>query len=103
MAEMIESASRRSRWWRAMLAGPLVFLCSVAVMGGLAVVIPPGPALINNVAVPLVLFPGAWGLLFFYACLDLKLLRAYAVVVGLLLTNGGLIAWHFIQTAQAVA
>lgn len=103
MAEFAGSVSRRSRFLRGVLAGPLVFLCSVAVMGGLAVLIPPGPALINNVAVPLVLFPGAWGLLFFYACLDVKLLRAYAVVAGLMLLNGGLIGWHFIQTAEAAA
>lgn len=71
-------------------------------MGGLAVVIAPGPAMINNVAVPLVLFPGAWGVLFFYACLDQKLLRAYGVVAGLTLLNGGLIAWHFAQTADVL-
>lgn len=103
MSEIAENSPRRTFWWRVVLAGPLVFLCSVAVMGGAAIVIPPGPAMINNIALPLVLFPGAWGALFFYACLDEKLVRAYAVVVALIVANGGLIGWHFAQTAQGAA
>lgn len=101
MSDLVQTAPRRAFWWRVVLAGPLVFLCSVALMGGSAVLIPPGPAQINNVALPLVLFPGAWGMLFFYACLDAQLVRAYAVVTALTMSSGGLIAWHFVQTAQA--
>lgn len=100
------SARRSNRlllFWRFMLAGPLVFVCSVAVMGGAAVLIPPGPATINHVAIPLVLFPGVWALLFFYACLETRLSRCSAALLLLVVANGGLIGWHFWNTAQLTA
>lgn len=98
-----ETAPSSSLFWRFVLAGPLVFLVAVAVMGGAAVLIPPGPATINHVAIPLVIFPGVWAILFFYACLETRLWRCFLSLAVLALINSGLIAWHFWNTAQLAA
>lgn len=90
-----------SRWWpRWLLAGPLCFLCAFAVMAGASIWLPEGPARIDNVAIPLVLFPAVWGALFFYCCLG-RLGRSYAVI--LLLTAGhlALIAWQLLGRSGA--
>lgn len=98
-----DTPNRSARLWRFVLAGPVVFLVSVLVMGGAAVLIPPGPATINHVAIPLVLFPAVWALLFFYACLEPRLFRCAASLTGLALSNTVLIVWHFWNTAQLAA
>lgn len=82
------------RWARGILAGPLVFVCAFAVMCGASVWLPAGPARLDNIAIPLVLFPGIWAILFFYCYLTNNLGRAYAVVLLLLCTHLALIAWQ---------
>lgn len=82
---------------RGLLAGPLVFLCAALVMAGGALWIPPGKAGIDNIVLPIVLFPAIWALLFFYAILDRKLLRAWLLVLALLLINAVLIAPPFLH------
>jgi hypothetical protein len=84
------------RWSRGLLAGPVAFVTAVAVMAGGALWVPKGAASIDNIVLPIVLFPAIWALLFFYACLDRRLPRAWAVTIALLLLNSGLIAIQFI-------
>lgn len=99
---MSSNAGRRlDRVSRFALAGPVALLCSVAVMAGGARWIPKGPAHIDNIVLPVVLFPAIWAALFFYCSLDRKLGRAWAVVIGLLLLNGGMIASAMLTAGSA--
>lgn len=78
--------------WRTLLAGPLAFICAILVMAGAAVWLPAGAAGVNNIVIPLVLFPAIWAALFFYTCLDQHLIRAYLVISVVLFSQIGLIA-----------
>ena len=82
------------RWPRIFLVGPLVFLSAFLAVCGASVYLPAGPARIDNVAIPLVLFPAIWALLFFYSYLDSRLIRAYTVVLFVLGANLALVLLH---------
>lgn len=86
------TAGAATRWARIILAGPLVLLCSILVMGGSHVWVPPGAGGVNHIVMPIVLYPAIWTGLFFYACFDRQLWRSYAVVGGLLALHAVLIA-----------
>lgn len=58
--------------------------------------IAPGAGKINNIILPLVLFPLIWAGLFFYACLEIKLVRAYSVMAMLVAIQLGLLAAHLL-------
>lgn len=79
-------------WPRVLLAGPLAFIAAGLIMGGGALWLPKGAAQIDNLILPIVLFPAIWAVVFFYACLDRRLGRAYAVVLAAALANAALIA-----------
>jgi len=85
-------AANKHNLARFILAGPAVFITAIAVMAGATVWFPQGAAEVDNIVIPLVLFPAIWAVLFFYACLDRYLKRAYAVIIMLLLVQIGLIA-----------
>ena len=84
--------SRARRLARLVLAGPLASITAALVMAGGAVWLPKGAAKIDNLVLPIVLFPAIWAALFFYASLDRQLKRAYGIVLALALLNAGLIA-----------
>ena len=90
------TSPRGRKWSRGILAGPVVFITSAVVMAGGALWIPKGAASIDNIVLPIVLFPAIWAALFFYACLDRKLGRAWIVTVALLAINAGMIGMEFI-------
>lgn len=98
---VVQKMNRRN-WGRVVLAGPLAFLCAFALVCAASVWLPPGPAMIDNIAIPLVLFPAIWAALFFYCYLASNLTRAYGVVLIALAANGGLIAWHMGSRAVVV-
>lgn len=77
-----------------LLAGPLAFTCAALVMCGAALWVPKGPAQIDNIVLPIVLFPAVWAGVFFYSCLDRRLVRAYAMVTLLGVAHGAAIAAH---------
>ncbi len=85
------AASRRRFWARIALAGPLAAIASVLVMAGGALWLPRGAASIDNLVLPIALFPAIWAALFFYASLDRRLGRAYLVVLAIALANAALI------------
>lgn len=87
------------RWARITLVGPLVFCSAFVTICAASVWWPAGPARIDNVAIPLVLFPALWAGLFFYSYLTPHLARAYGLVLSLLLLNTGLIAWQLTGAA----
>lgn len=89
--------TRRHRfWWRVLLAGPLVAATSFAVLCGSSLWLPRGTAEINHLILPLMLFPAVWAALFFHACLDNRLARAYAVNGVLLFFNSFLVVRHLV-------
>ena len=96
-AATVADVRRPRRWPRWLLAGPLVFVVAGLVMGGGALWLPEGPAQINNIVLPIVLFPAIWAGLFFYGCLDRRLARAYGVVLGLGVLHALLIAAHLLR------
>lgn len=83
------------RWSRGVLIGPVVFMTSAAVMAGGALWVPKGAASIDNIVLPIVFFPAIWAALFFHACLDRSLWRAWLLNVSLLLGNGLAITLQF--------
>jgi hypothetical protein len=88
---------RRRLWPRIVLAGPLATICSVLAMCGGALWLPRGAAQIDNIVLPIGLFPVIWALFFFYASLDRRLGRAYAVILGLSLLHALAIALHVME------
>jgi hypothetical protein len=91
------SNERLRRWLRGLLAGPLALAAAVLVMTGSALWLPPGTAQVNNLVVPVILFPLLWTAFFLYACLDRKLARAYTIVGVFMVANTGLVTWHLAQ------
>lgn len=89
------TAPRLNAWMRGVLAGPVALIAACLVMVGGALWLPAGRAQVNNLVLPVVLFPLIWTALFLYACLDKRLRRAYAVVGVLVAANVVLLAWHF--------
>lgn len=92
-----QAPSRRRFWLRFVLAGPVVFIAAALLMCGAALYLPKGPAQIDNLVAPVVFFPAIWAALFFYAMLDRRLGRAYAVVAALSLAHAGLLALHLMK------
>jgi len=66
-------------------------------MAGGALWVPKGAASIDNIVLPIVLFPAIWAALFFYTALDRKLWRAWAITLSLLAVNATFIALKFTQ------
>lgn len=88
--------SRQRLWPRVLLAGPLAFIAAGLIMGGGALWLPEGAARIDNLVLPIVAFPAIWAVVFFYACLDRRIGRAYVVVLAAALINAALIAAHIL-------
>lgn len=77
------------RFW---LAGPATLIISVLAMAATSLWFPEGDARINNLVVPMVLFPLFWACIFFYVLLERELRRLYLIMLLLFLVNGGLVA-----------
>ena len=78
-----------ARW---LLAGLLPLIATFAIMGGMAIWWPRGAAGVDQIAMPIILFPLIWVAVFVYAVMDDNLLRIGIVLAGLILGNGVLIA-----------
>jgi hypothetical protein len=89
--------SRGRLWLRVLLAGPLAFLCAALVMTGSSLWLPKGAGQIDNLVLPVVIFPAIWAIIFFYTVLDRRLLRAFACVGALSLLHAALLAIHFLR------
>jgi hypothetical protein len=91
------SNPRVRAWMRGFLAGPIALVAACLAMAGGALWLPAGRAQVNDLVMPVVLFPLLWTLLFLYSCLDKRLARAYAVVAGIVTVNATMLAWHFLH------
>lgn len=86
--------SRVARLLRVLLAGPFALAAACfAVVGG-AFWLPSGAAQVNNLVLPVLLFPLLWAVLFLYSCVDPRLGRAYVVVGAVLALNALLLVTH---------
>lgn len=69
---------------RILLAGPAALAAALAAMAAMPLWLPSGTAGIDNLILPLLLFPVIWSLTFFYAILEENLVRgsiAFAAVI----------------------
>lgn len=78
----IRSHPRLTRW---ILCGPVAFAVTFLTMMGMALWWPVGAARVNNIIMPIVLFPLIWAAAVFYALLDDNLPRAVGVMIVLVL------------------
>lgn len=92
---------RTRKWIRVGFAGPGAFVIALVIMAGMALWLPQGAAQIDNLVLPLILFPLIWAALFFHACLDGKLARIAVVALGLCVIHAGLVANKFISKPAA--
>ena len=103
MAQALQAAAqiRTRRWARVLLAGPGAIVVTLALLAGMPLWLPGGAAGIDNLAVPLVLAPLIWAVLFFHACLDRNVKRVALVAGALFLVHGALVATR-LMTPPAV-
>jgi hypothetical protein len=87
--------SRQRSCGRIILAGPGAIIVALVMMAGMTRWLPGGSAGIDNLVLPLVFAPLIWAALFFYACLDPKILRVALVTGGLFLIHAALIGEGF--------
>ncbi|MEM7508377.1 MAG: hypothetical protein AAF415_16715 [Pseudomonadota bacterium] len=82
VANWVDARPVAMRW---ILAGPATLIAALLSMATMPQWLPEGSAGIDHLAFPIVLFPAIWAVLFFYACLDMRLTRAtlvFAAVIG---------------------
>lgn len=84
-----ERHPRLTRW---MLCGPATLLLTVLLMMGSAHWLPIGSAGVDNIVLPVILFPLIWAGVFIYALAEDNLLRGVAVMGGLTVGHVGLLA-----------
>ena len=85
----------QSKWPRIILAGPWTLLASFIVMASMATWIPAGEAKVDNIMIPMVLFPFIWALMFFHAALSTNLKQATIVNLAVTFTCITLLVVHF--------
>ncbi|MEM6663053.1 MAG: hypothetical protein AAF666_12850 [Pseudomonadota bacterium] len=80
VAEMISSRPVMTRW---ILAGPIALVLAIVTMAAMPFWFPAGPAGLDHLAIPILLFPLIWTATVLYPCMDEKLPRAVVVMTAL--------------------
>ena len=78
-----------ARFWLASLATLVV---SILIMAAMSLWLPVGNASIDNLVIPIILFPLIWSSVFFYVVFDSSIKRVSLVLLLLFLVNGGGVA-----------
>lgn len=76
------------RW---ILAGPIALILAILSMAAMPLWLPVGAAGVNHIAMPIVLFPAIWTAAVMYPVLDDNLVRATAIMMGIIVVLGLLI------------
>jgi hypothetical protein len=84
---------KNGRFW---LTGPATLFVSLLVMLGMAVWFPPGAGNVNNIMMPLVMFPLIWAVLFFYTYLTNNMRKAWWLLLALFIVNSAILAVQFL-------
>ncbi|MEM6311835.1 MAG: hypothetical protein AAF754_17525 [Pseudomonadota bacterium] len=82
----------RARVVRWILCGPVTLVLTVLILMGAAHWWPEGAARVDNIAVPVILFPLIWAGVFFYALAEDNIARGVLVMTVLTLGHVGLLA-----------
>lgn len=88
-----KSSQTVSRW---LLAGPVTLILAVLIMAASPVWLPAGKGGVDNLALPIILFPLLWAIPFFYSLLEEKLVRAWVVLLSLAALNGVIVYSAFV-------
>jgi len=80
------------RFW---LTGPATLVVSLLFMLAMAAWFPAGAGQVNNIIMPLVMFPLIWAVLFFYTYLTDQLAKAAWIMLALFLVNSVILALQF--------
>ncbi len=78
-----------------LLSGPIALIVSLVVVLAVPLWYPPGPGKVDNLVLPVLLFPLIWVILFVHACMDRRLLRVSLILLALFVINGSMIALKF--------
>ncbi|MEM7188868.1 MAG: hypothetical protein AAF439_04585 [Pseudomonadota bacterium] len=81
-----------TRW---ILAGPVALVLAVVTMAAMPFWVPAGPANLDHLAFPILLFPLIWTITVLYPCMDEKLPRAVTIILGLTIVQTLLIISAF--------
>ena len=89
---------KSSHWTKARLWTMLgyAFVTAVFIMFGMPIWFPAGIAGINNMIIPMLLFPLVWAVLFFYAVLEKRLKYVLIVLSGLTLLHMAILSLHLL-------
>lgn len=80
--------NRYPRTLRWILCGPGAFVAAATIMAVLPLWLPHGAAEIDHLVFPILMFPGIWAVVFFYACLERNLVRATSIIAALIAVTG---------------
>jgi hypothetical protein len=83
-----QARGRTRRIIRWVLGGPVTAIVAVIALMGMPIYIPAGVGNVDNLVIPLLLFPLIWAMLFFHAVLDSNLARV--ALVAALIAGGNL-------------
>lgn len=81
-------------WLRALLGGPLAFIASFLVMCGSVLWLPAGAAQVNNLVIPVLIFPLLCTLSFIYILVDSRPARAFSVLGLMVVGHLAMLALH---------
>ncbi len=84
---------KNQRFW---LSGPSTLLVSLEIMLAMAVWFPAGIGNVNNIMMPLIMFPLIWSVLFFYTYLTPVMQRAWWLLLTLVAINSAILAYQFL-------
>ena len=94
-AGTIQVQTRAQTITRWVLAGPLALIAAILAMAATPIWMPAGDSGVDNIVMPIVLFPAYWAVFFFYSLIVENIWRATAVVAGLTALHGFLIYGAF--------
>lgn len=98
ITKKVEKSEKKSffrSFFHVLLAGPVVLIVSLFVVLAIPLWFPPGPGKVDNLVIPVLIFPLIWVMLFIHACMDTRLLRVTMLSACLLVVNGSMIALKF--------
>ena len=84
---------KNRRFW---LSGPATLLVSLVIMLAMAVWFPPGVGKVNNIMMPLFMFPLIWAVLFFYTYLTTTMRKAQWLLEALLVVDSAILTFQFL-------
>ncbi|MEM1262255.1 MAG: hypothetical protein AAGH76_07650 [Pseudomonadota bacterium] len=89
---MATRAQTIGRW---VLAGPITLIAAILAMAATPVWLPAGESGVDNIVMPIVLFPAYWAVFFVVAIIAKNVWRTLAAILGISAVHGFLIYGAF--------